>query len=151
MVGSLNKVVLIGNVGKDPEVRTTQDGKEIVSFSLATSEAWKDKASGERRERTEWHRVVIFSPPLVTIAKNYIHKGSKVYLEGVLQTRKWVDQSSVERYVTEVVLQNFGGTIILLDGKGSGGDYDNQSYHSDKPSSYNQKGSAPEVDDEIPF
>lgn len=119
MVSSLNKATLIGNIGKDPEIRPTKDGKEIATFSLATSEAWKDKMSGEKKEKTEWHRVVIFSQPLVAIVKNYVHKGSKLYIEGSIQTRKWMDQQSgTEKYVTEIVLQPFSSVLLLLDNKG---------------------------------
>lgn len=160
MAGSLNKVILIGNVGKDPEVRTTQDGREIVSFSLATSESWKDRASGERREKTEWHRVVIFAPPLVNIVKNYVHKGSKVYLEGALQTRKWTDQSGQEKFATEIVLQNFNSVVVLLDNRvqGASTDYDHHDYesHSKSPANITHKqdtsGDMSEIlDDDIPF
>src|SRR5260221_3311178 len=114
MAGSLNKVQLIGNLGRDPEIRKTQDGKNIANLSIATSESWKDKNSGERKERTEWHRVVIFNDALSGIAEKYLRKGSKVYVEGQLQTRKWTDQSGQEKYTTEVVLQVFGGAIVLL-------------------------------------
>lgn len=117
MSASVNKVILIGNLGKDPEVRRTQDGKAICNLTLATSESWRDKSSGERKEKTEWHRVVIFSEPLCKIAEQYLKKGSKVYIEGSLQTRKWTDQAGVEKYSTEVVLQGFGGALTMLDGK----------------------------------
>lgn len=117
MAGSVNKVILVGNLGKDPEIRHTQDGKPIANFSLATSESWRDKSSGERKEKTEWHRVVIFNEPLCKIAEQYLKKGSKVYLEGALQTRKWTDKDGVEKYSTEIVLQGFGGTLTMLDGK----------------------------------
>lgn len=117
MAGSVNRVILIGNLGKDPEIRSTQDGREIANLSLATSESWKDRASGERKERTEWHRVAIFNENLVRVAKDYLKKGSKIYVEGALQTRKWVDSMGVEKYSTEVVLQNFGGALVMLDGK----------------------------------
>lgn len=120
MAGSVNKVIIVGNLGKDPEIRALQDGKEVANLTVATSESWSDRASGEKRERTEWHRVVIFAPGLVTIAKQYLRKGAKVYLEGSLQTRKWQDQSGQERYTTEVVLQQYGGTLVLL-GRGGGG------------------------------
>ncbi len=153
MAGSLNKVTLIGNVGKDPEIRSTQDGREVASFPLATSESWKDK-SGERKERTEWHRVVIFSQPLVTIIKNYVHKGSKLYLEGSLHTRKWSDQNGVEKYTTEVVLQAYSGTMVMLDSKG-GGHSANDTHTSEKsPShleSHKDEYVAEQIDDEIPF
>lgn len=120
MAGSVNKVILIGNLGRDPEVRTTQSGSKIVNFTLATSESWRDRQSGERRERTEWHRVAIFNPNLADIAERYLRKGSKVYVEGQLQTRKWTDQNGMERYTTEVVLQNFRGELTLLDSRGGG-------------------------------
>ncbi len=121
MAGSVNKVILIGNLGADPEVRHTQDGKPIVNLRIATSESWRDRNSGERRERTEWHRVVIFSEGLAKIAEQYLKKGSKVYLEGQLQTRKWQDQSGQDKYSTEVVLQGFNSTLTMLDGRGEGG------------------------------
>ena len=121
MAGSVNKVILVGNLGKDPEVRRTQDGRPIVNFSLATSDNWRDKATGERRERTEWHRIVIFSEPLCRIAEQYLRKGSKVYLEGQLQTRKWQDQSGQERQTTEVVLPAFSGVLTMLDRAGERG------------------------------
>lgn len=117
MSGSLNKVTLIGNCGKDPEIRATQDGKEIGNITLATSESWKDKASGEKKERTEWHRIVVFNPNLVNVLKNYVKKGQKLYIEGQLQTRKWTDKDGIEKYSTEIVLQNFGGTLLMLGGK----------------------------------
>ncbi|HLI11444.1 MAG TPA: single-stranded DNA-binding protein [Alphaproteobacteria bacterium] len=118
--GSVNKVILIGNLGRDPEVRRTQSGDAIVHLSVATSENWRDKASGERREKTEWHRVVIFNERLGEVAQKYLRKGSKVYLEGQLQTRKWTDQSGQEKYTTEVVLQRYRGELTLLDGRGEG-------------------------------
>jgi single-strand DNA-binding protein len=121
MAGSVNKVILVGNLGRDPEVRHTQDGKPIVNMSLATSEQWRDRNSGERREKTEWHRVVIFNERLGEVAQKYLRKGSKVYLEGALQTRKWTDQQGVEKYSTEVVLQNFRGELTMLDSRGEGG------------------------------
>lgn len=154
MAGSLNKVILIGNVGKDPEIRSTQDGREIASFSLATSESWKDRNSGERKERTEWHRVVIFSPGLVSVVKNYVKKGSKLYLEGALQTRKWTDQSGQEKYSTEVILQNYNATMVMLDNKaGSGGDHHSNDHRD--PHHLESK-DAPHfevanIDDDIPF
>lgn len=121
MAGSVNKVILVGNLGRDPEVRNTQDGARIVHLSIATSESWKDRGSGERKERTEWHRVVIFNDKLGEIAERYLRKGSKVYLEGALQTRKWAGQDGQERYTTEVVLSRFRGELTLLDGRGEGG------------------------------
>jgi single-strand DNA-binding protein len=117
MAGSVNKVILIGNLGKDPEMRRTQDGKSIANLTVATSESWRDKSTGERKEKTEWHRVVIFSEPLCKIAEQYLKKGSKVFLEGSLQTRKWTDQAGVEKYSTEIVLQGFNSSLTMLDGK----------------------------------
>jgi single-strand DNA-binding protein len=148
---SINKVILIGNVGQDPEIRSTQDGREIANFSLATSESWKDKSSGERREKTEWHRIVIFSQGLVNIVRNYVKKGSKLYIEGSLQTRKWTDNQGIEKFTTEIALQNFNSTLQILDGRGgekssSGGD---SSYSGGK--SKNSDVSVEESDDEIPF
>lgn len=122
MAGSVNKVILVGNLGRDPEVRHTQDGKILVNMSLATSETWRDRQSGERRERTEWHRVVIFNDRLAEVAQKFLRKGSKVYLEGQLATRKWTDQGGQERYTTEVVLPRFGGMLTMLDGRGGGGE-----------------------------
>lgn len=122
MAGSVNKVILIGNLGKDPEIRRTQDGRPIANLRVATTENWRDKNSGEKREKTEWHSVVIFSEGLCKVAEQYLRKGSKVYIEGQLQTRKWQDQSGADRYSTEVVLQNFNGTLTMLDGRpGAGG------------------------------
>jgi single-strand DNA-binding protein len=116
MAGSVNKVILVGNLGRDPEIRSTQDGTRIATLNLATSETWRDRASGERKERTEWHRVVIFSEGLAEIAEKYLRKGSKIYVEGQLQTRKWQDQQGQERYTTEVVLNRFKGELTMLDG-----------------------------------
>lgn len=135
MAGSVNKVILVGNLGADPEIRRTQDGRPICNLRIATSENWRDKATGERREKTEWHRVVIFSEPLCKVVEQYVKKGSKLYVEGALQTRKWTDNSGVEKYSTEVVLQGFNGSLTMLDGgrgQGAGagmqdagsGDYD---------------------------
>ena len=121
MAGSVNKVILIGNLGADPEVRAFQNGNKVCHLRIATSETWKDKASGERKEKTEWHSVAIFQEGLVRIAEQYLKKGSKVYIEGQLQTRKWQDQSGVDKYSTEIVLQGFGGTLTMLDGKDGGG------------------------------
>lgn len=165
MAGSVNKVILIGNLGADPEIRSTQDGREIANLRLATTETWRDKNTGERKEKTEWHRVVIFSPGLVTIAKQYLNKGSKVYVEGALQTRKWQDQSGQDKYSTEIVLQGFGSTLTMLDarsgGQGGGGNYaPNDSGAGNYSGGYNQPSSqsapaeafaAEELDDEIPF
>ena len=121
MAGSVNKVILVGNLGKDPESRTFQNGGEVVSFSVATSENWKDRNSGERKEKTEWHNVSIFSEGLARVAKSYLRKGSKVYLEGQLETRKWQDQSGNDRYTTDVVLRNFNSAMVLLDSRDGGG------------------------------
>ncbi|MHC5653800.1 single-stranded DNA-binding protein [Stappia sp.] len=121
MSGSVNKVILVGNLGADPEVRRMQDGRPVVNLRIATSETWRDRSSGERRERTEWHRVVIFNEGLAKVAENYLRKGSKVYIEGQIQTRKWQDQSGQDRYSTEVVLQGFNSTLTMLDGRGEGG------------------------------
>ncbi len=151
MAGSVNKVILVGNLGADPEVRTTQDGKELVNLRLATSESWRDRNSGERREKTEWHRVVIFSDGLVNVAKNYLRKGSKVYIEGALQTRKWQGQDGQDRYSTEVVLQGFGSTLTMLDGR-SGGDSAGQGGYDDQPARPQPAmAGAADLDDEIPF
>jgi single-strand DNA-binding protein len=121
MAGSVNKVILIGNLGADPEVRRTQDGRPIVNLRVATTESWRDKATSERKERTEWHRVVIFNENLCKVAEQYLKKGSKIYIEGQLQTRKWQDPQGQDRYSTEVVLQNFNGTLVMLDRAGGGG------------------------------
>ena len=121
MAGSVNKVILVGNLGKDPEIRRTQDGRPIANLSIATSETWRDKNTGERKEKTEWHRVVIFNEGLCKVAEQYLKKGAKVYIEGALQTRKWTDQQGVEKYSTEVVLQGFNSTLTMLDGRGGGG------------------------------
>ncbi|HEX3881583.1 MAG TPA: single-stranded DNA-binding protein [Stellaceae bacterium] len=120
MAGSINKVILVGNLGRDPELRSTQDGTRIANLNLATSESWRDRNSGERKERTEWHRVVIFNERLVEIAEKYLRKGSKIYVEGALQTRKWTDNAGVEKYSTEIVLQKFRGELTMLDGAGGG-------------------------------
>ena len=151
MAGSLNKVTLIGNLGRDPEVRTLNSGDPVCNLSIATSESWRDKASGERREKTEWHRVVIFNPNLAKVAEQYLKKGSKVYIEGQLQTRKWTDQSGQDKYSTEVVLQRFRGELVMLDSRGSDG-----SFTADAPSSGGSDAPAPsggsdDLDDEIPF
>ena len=147
MAGSLNKVTLIGNLGKDPEVRSTQSGMKIVNLTLATSEKWKDKASGELKESTEWHRVVIMNERLATIAEKHLKKGATIYIEGKLQTRKWTDQAGVERYTTEVMLGKFGGEIVMLGGKPSG-DGSNGGAASSRSAS---SGRGSDLDDEIPF
>jgi len=121
MAGSVNKVILVGNLGKDPEIRRTQDGRPIANLTVATSETWRDKNTGERKEKTEWHRVVIFNEGLCKVVEQYVKKGAKVYIEGALQTRKWTDQSGVEKYSTEVVLQGFNSTLTMLDGRSGGG------------------------------
>lgn len=155
MAGSINKVILVGNLGADPEVRATQDGREIANLRIATSESWKDKSSGERKEKTEWHRVVIFNDGLVNVAKNYLRKGAKVYIEGQLQTRKWTDQSGQEKYSTEVVLQGFNSNLTMLDGKAGGGSSyeggDNYSQEPRRPAMAAGGGSSAPLDDEIPF
>src|SRR6195952_1695632 len=121
MAGSVNKVILVGNLGKDPEVRRMTSGEPVVNLSIATSETWKDKASGERKEKTEWHRVVIFNENLAKVAEQYLKKGAKVYLEGALQTRKWTDKDGAEKYSTEIVLNRFNGTLVMLDSRGREG------------------------------
>lgn len=147
MSGSLNKVTLIGNLGGDPEIRTTNDGKEIANFSLATSESWKDKATGEKKDKTEWHRIVCFNEGLVKIIKEYVKKGTKLYIEGQLQTRKWLDNVNHERYTTEVVLQGYNAHLVLLGpGNNSMGQSSQSSTPSDNPVFENN-----ELDDEIPF
>lgn len=152
---SINKVILVGNLGQDPEIRSTQDGREIANFSLATSESWKDKNTGEKKDKTEWHRIVIFSQGLVGIAKNYLKKGTKIYLEGSLQTRKWTDNQGVEKYTTEIVLQNYNSTLQILDskvgssGSSSGGSSDN--YSANNSNRKNSDIVIEENDDEIPF
>ena len=167
MAGSVNKVILVGNLGRDPETRQLQDGNPVVNLSLATSESWRDKNTGERREKTEWHRIVIFNERLADVAQKYLRKGSKIYIEGQLQTRKWTDQSGVEKYSTEVVLQRFRGELQMLDRAGEGGrdDY-SQDSSSDAPSGGASDGGAPSgggasdggapsgggvLDDDIPF
>jgi len=121
MAGSVNKVILVGNLGRDPDIRSMQDGNKVVNLSVATSESWRDRNSGERKEKTEWHRVVIFNENLAKVAEQYLRKGSKIYVEGQLQTRKWTDQSGVEKYSTEIVLQRFRGELQMLDGRNEGG------------------------------
>jgi len=150
---SLNKVMLIGNVGQDPEIRATQQGKEIANLSIATSEKWKDKNTGEKREKTEWHRVVIFSEGLVKVIKQYVKKGDKLYIEGQLQTRKWQDQSGQDRYSTEVVLQGYNAKIDMLSSKNSGGNQGGGGYSQQGGQSYADPANPPQpdLDDEIPF
>ncbi len=160
MAGSINKVILVGNLGADPEIRTLNSGDRVANLRIATSETWRDKGSGERKERTEWHRVVIFNDGLVKIAEQYLKKGSKVYVEGAIQTRKWQDQSGQEKYSTEVVLQKFRGELTMLDGRGGGaeggGDDDyagggaGGGFQRAQPSGPKENFSA-DLDDEIPF
>jgi len=161
MAGSVNKVILVGNLGRDPEIRSTSSGQRIANFSIATSENWRDRATGERKERTEWHRVVVFNERLVDVIEKYVKKGSKLYIEGALQTRKWTDNSGQERYTTEVVLQNFRGELTMLDGRGGGaGEGGGASYEPDEGPAVSAPTSAPargarapsaDLDDEIPF
>jgi single-strand DNA-binding protein len=155
MAGSVNKVILIGNLGADPEVRHTQDGKAIVHLRVATSESWRDRTSGERKEKTEWHRVTVFSEGLAKIAQQYLRKGSKVYLEGQLQTRKYTDAQGVERYSTEVILQNFNSALTMLDGKDNGaGSSAGEGFTPSGPSAgrgRDFKAGGDTLDDEIPF
>lgn len=153
MAGSVNKVILVGNLGADPEIRRTQDGKAIANLRLATSESWRDKASGERKEKTEWHRIVIFNEGLCKIAEQYLKKGSKVYVEGALQTRKWTDKDGVEKYSTEVVLQNFGGVLTMLDTRSQEQNSDdNPPVKADsKPRRSSAEIGRSTMDDEIPF
>ena len=150
MSGSVNKVILVGNLGRDPEIRQTQDGKPIANMSVATAERWKDRQTGERKERTEWHRVVIFNEHLAEVAKNYLRKGSKVYLEGQLQTRKWTDKSGAERYSTEVVLQRYRGELTMLDSKGEGGGGEGADAGARRTTGAT-KPAAADLDDDIPF
>ena len=158
MAGSVNKVILVGNLGRDPEIRSTQDGMRIANLAVATSETWRDRVSGERKERTEWHRVVIFNERLAEIAEKYLKKGRKVYVEGALQTRKWTDNSGQERYTTEIVLQRFRGELTMLDGGAGGpsleGGYDEGGF-GDEPraSATPSRARTPvnDLDDDIPF
>jgi single-strand DNA-binding protein len=152
MAGSVNKVILVGNLGKDPEVRRLTSGDPVVNLSIATSESWRDKASGEKKEKTEWHRVVIFNKNLADVAEKYLKKGAKVYIEGQLQTRKWTDKDGAEKYSTEVVLQNFRGELTMLDGRTGGGEGGGSfggggRGASEAPASFQRD----EMDDEIPF
>ena len=149
MAGSVNKVTLVGNLGKDPDVRRTNSGDAVVNLSVATSETWRDKASGERKERTEWHRVVIFNENLAKVAEQYLRKGAKVYLEGQLQTRKWTDKDGAEKYSTEVVLNRFRGDLVMLDsrGEGGGGSVSRGGSSGEPPASFDRN----DMDDESPF
>lgn len=157
MAGSVNKCIIIGNLGKDPEIRRTHDGKAIANLTVATSESWRDKQSGERKEKTEWHRVVIFSEALCKVAEQYLKKGAKVYLEGALQTRKWTDKDGVEKYSTEIVLQGFNSVLTMLDGKSASAD---DEHHDQRPISERAAPKRPDtissgrnadMDDDIPF
>lgn len=149
MAGSINKVIIVGNVGKDPEIRTSQDGSKFASIVAATSESWKDKITGEKKEKTEWHRIVIFNPQLAEIVEKYVAKGSKIYVEGQLQTRKWQDNAGVERYTTEVVISRFKGEIALLDRRGGDRSMDEFSPSDGGGSNIPMDNGA--IDDEIPF
>ena len=149
MAGSVNKVILVGNLGRDPEVRTMQNGGELVNLSIATSEQWRDKSSNEKKEKTEWHRVVIFNENLVKVAKDFLQKGKKVYIEGQLQTRKWQDQSGNDRYSTEVVLGNFRGELQILEGKSSVSDNQSVIEQTNNPQITESIGE--DFDDDIPF
>ncbi|MGV6800538.1 MAG: single-stranded DNA-binding protein [bacterium] len=158
MAGSVNKVILIGNLGADPEVRQFPNGGSVCSLSVATSENWKDKNTGERREKTEWHRVSIFSEGLVRVASQYLKKGSKVYLEGQLETRKWQDKNGEDRYTTEVVLRGFNSSLVMLDSRGdnaggamAGGNFGNQIAGGGQSGGMNEGGQSFELDDDIPF
>src|SRR5262245_66148692 len=162
MAGSVNKVILVGNLGRDPEIRRTQDGRPIANLSVATSETWRDKATGERREKTEWHRVVIFSEGLCKIAEQYLKKGAKVYLEGALQTRKYTDKDGVEKYSTEVVLQGFNSVLTMLDSRAGGGSGDDfgasgDDFGSSSPAPRSRQpatagaGGKRDLNDDIPF
>ena len=161
MAGSVNKVILVGNLGRDPEVRSMQDGRSMVNMSVATSDTWRDRQSGERKERTEWHRVVIFNEKLAEVAQKYVRKGSKIYVEGQLSTRKWTDQQGVEKYSTEVVLQGFNSALTMLDRAGGGGGSseignDNNDFGSSRPAARQPAmagggGKRGDLDDEIPF
>ena len=162
MAGSVNKVILVGNLGRDPEVKSMQDGRSMVNMSVATSDTWRDRQSGERKERTEWHRVVIFNEKLAEVAQKYVRKGSKIYVEGQLSTRKWTDQSGQERYTTEVVIPRFGGALTMLDGRSGGGEagagagagMDDDMGGGAPPSGGGRpaaRGGKAELDDDIPF
>ncbi len=161
MAGSVNKVILVGNLGRDPEIRSTQDGTRVANLSLATSESWRDKNTGERREKTEWHRIAVFNERLVEIIEKYLSKGSKIYVEGQLQTRKWTDNQGQDRYTTEVVLQRYRGELTMLDGRREGGgfggggeDYGGESYGTgsgDRGRRDDAPSGGEDLDDDIPF
>lgn len=145
MAGSVNKVILVGNLGRDPEIRSLNNGDRVCNLRIATSESWRDKSSGERKEKTEWHSVVIFNDNIVKVAENYLKKGSTVYVEGSLQTRKWTDQQGVEKYTTEVVIQRFNGQLTMLGGKSDGG----RERQDDQPKQ--SSGQYDHIDDDVPF
>ena len=151
MAGSVNKVILVGNLGRDPEVRMTQDGTKIVNLSVATSEQWKDRDTQERKERTEWHRVVIFNEKLADVADKYLRKGSKIFVEGQLQTRKWTDQSGQERYTTEIVVPRFRGEMTMLDSRSQNGGGGSESFETINNTAREALPSMGDIDDEIPF
>ena len=156
MASSLNKVMLIGNLGADPIIRQTQDGKRLAQLSLATSETWKDKNTGEKRDKTQWHRIVIFNDGLAGVVESYLKKGSKVYIEGQLQSRKYTDKDGVEKYTTEIVLANYNGTLTMLDSKGSSGDFSSDSMsqidqNTALDTSTSSNSDDLDIDDEIPF
>lgn len=152
MAGSINKVILVGNLGRDPEVRFTSEGGKIVNLTVATSESWRDKVSGERKDKTEWHKVVIFNDRLGDVAEKYLHKGSKVYLEGQLQTRKWTDQNGQDRYSTEIIISKFKGELTLLDSARSHHEgHESAAINSSEPSLSAPGGSLDHLDDDIPF
>lgn len=163
MAGSVNKVILVGNLGQDPEIRTFENGNEVANISVATSETWRDKTTGERRERTEWHRVAIFNPSIVSIARQFLKKGAKVYVEGQLETRKWQDQNGQDRYQTEVVLRPYRGELTMLDGRGQGNDQggyarDDRAEDQGRARNDNRQATKPQaapayndIEDEIPF
>jgi len=165
MAGSVNKVILVGNLGRDPEIRTLGSGDRVANLRIATSESWRDKATGERKERTEWHQVVIFNENLVKVAENYLRKGSTIYIEGALQTRKWTDQQGVEKYTTEIVLQRYRGELTMLGGRGGGAEADEGGYGGGRSDFGGGQGGggrpaqgsgpresfAADLDDEIPF
>jgi single-strand DNA-binding protein len=161
MAGSVNKVILVGNLGKDPETRTFQSGDKVVNFSIATSESWKDKASGERKERTEWHKISVYNQGLINVCENYLKKGSKVYIEGQLETRKYTDKDGVEKYTTEIALRPFRSELTMLDSKGGSGGgarSSNDSFRDSGGDDFSSNGSSgggrtkvDEFEDEIPF
>jgi single-strand DNA-binding protein len=157
MAGSVNKVMLIGNLGKDPEVKTMQNGSKVCNLSIATSESWKDKATGERKEKTEWHRVVVFNENIINVCESYLKKGAKVFVEGQLETRKWTDQAGIEKYSTEVVLRQYRGELTMLDSRGNGGSNDNTGVQSAPQAAagggqwQQQPTGGNEFDDDIPF